>query len=76
MTGVLRINVRTKRAHESSDSKERCKFAVLMEMGGTVVDGVGSALPDVVAASGLSVLEVAHHKGHQVRGHLPQRFEF
>ncbi len=45
------------------------------EKGGAVVDG-GSALPDVVAASGLPVLEVAHHKGHQVSGHLPQRFEF
>ncbi len=40
------------------------------EKRGAVVDGDGSALPDVVAACGLPVLEVAHHKGHQVRGHL------
>ncbi len=40
------------------------------EKRGAVVDCVGSALPDVVAASGLPVLEVAHHKGHQVRRHL------
>ena len=46
------------------------------EKGGAVVDGVGSALPDVVAASGLPVLEVAHHKGHQVRGHLAEIIVF
>jgi len=46
------------------------------EKGGAVVDCVGSALPDVVAACGLPVLEVAHHKGHQVRGHLAEIIVF
>jgi hypothetical protein len=51
-------------------------LAVLLKKGGAVVDGFGSALPDVVAACGLPVLEVAHHKGHQVRGHLAEIIVF